>query len=164
MRRLFKEATKIIRRLRSFRNVLGAQMYIGVVKSTVSGLLFRFLTRPLLWAFGAALFCVCCTETDSNRHRITVTFDYDFTENHACSPTVTTNCLVRFNVYDISGTTPIKLFSIPAPSGADGRVTNITGSIRPLPSKLAKHVFAVSAQMASGTESSPQACAASVTP
>jgi hypothetical protein len=139
-------------------------MFIGVGKSTVCGVLYRFLRQPLLWAFGTALFCACCTGTDPNEHGVTVTFDYDFTENHACSSTVTTNCLARFNVYDVSGTTPTKLFSIPAPSGAAGRVTNITGGIRPLPSKSTKHVFAVSAQMASGAESSPQACAASVTP
>ena len=139
-------------------------MFIGVGKSAVYGALYRFLRQPLLWAIGAALFCACCTRTDSNKHRVTVTFDYDFTQNHACSPTLKTNCLVQFNVYDNSGTTPIKLFSIPAPSGATGPVTNITGSSRPLPSDSKKHIFAVSAQMASGAESSPQACAASVTP
>jgi hypothetical protein len=132
-------------------------------KSTLRGGSHLSLRQLLLWAFAAALFCACCARTDSNKQEVTVTFDYDFTQNHACSSTVIVNCLAQFNVYDISGIVPQKLFSIPAPSGAAGPITNITGSVRSLPSESRKHRFAVSAQMASGEESSPQACAASVT-
>jgi hypothetical protein len=138
----------------------------GCVAETSFGLprkAFLMLRKPLLWAYAAALFCACC-RTDSNTKQVTVTFDYDFTQNHACSETVTTNCLAQFNVYDISGIIPKKLSSIPAPSGATGPVSNITATVRPLRSRSGKRVFAVSAQMASGEESSPQACAASVAP
>jgi hypothetical protein len=102
--------------------------------------------------------CACHAQTQSVKHSITVTFDYDFTVNRACSTTVTTKCIARFNVYDISGGKPYKLFSIPTPADASGRVKGITGDSQPLLFESGKHLFAVTAQMASGEESNPHAC------
>jgi hypothetical protein len=92
------------------------------------------------------------------KHTVTVTFDYDFTVNHACSPTVAKKCIARFNVYDISGGKPYKLFSIPAPADASGPMKAIAGDSEPLLFEPGKHLFAVTAQMASGEESNARAC------
>jgi hypothetical protein len=103
--------------------------------------------------------CCCFAQAQSGKHTITVTFDYDFTVNHACSLTVITKCAVRFNVYDISGEKPFRLFSIPVPPGASGPVKGITEDSQPLLFETGKHLFAVTAQMASGEESNARACA-----
>jgi hypothetical protein len=94
------------------------------------------------------------------KHIVTVTFDYDFTANHACSAAVKKKCVAQFNVYDISGGKPYKLFTISAPSGASGPVKGITGDSQPLLFESGKHLFAVTAQTAGGEESSPRACSA----
>jgi hypothetical protein len=92
------------------------------------------------------------------KHIVTVTFDYDFTVNHACSAAVTKKCVAQFNVYDISGGKPYKLFSIPAPPGASTPAKGITGDSQPLLFESGKHLFAVTAQMTGGEESNPRAC------
>ena len=93
-------------------------------------------------------------------HVITATLNYDFSEDNACTATVTTACLKQFNIYDFSGATPVKLFSIAAPSGANSAVTGITGSSAALSLKSGSHTFGATAQMADGTESDPNACTA----
>jgi hypothetical protein len=100
----------------------------------------------------------CIAQAQSGKHAVTVKFDYDFTVNHACSPTVTKKCVAQFNVYDISAGQPTKLFSIPVPPGASGPVKSIAGESQPLLFETGKHRFAVTAQMASGEESDPRAC------
>jgi len=92
------------------------------------------------------------------KHTISVKFDYDFTSNHACSSDLKKKCVARFNVYDISGTKPYKLFTIPAPAGANGPVKEISGDSQPLLFEPGKHLLAVTAQFESGEESSPYAC------
>jgi hypothetical protein len=121
---------------------------------------FGALLRPSLLIVIAALAAPCApvARAQSSKHSISVTFDYDFTSNHACSPTVTTNCLAQFNVYDISSKPPTKLFSIPAPAGASGPVKGVTGESQPLLFESGKHLLAVRAQMASGKESKKHAC------
>ena len=94
------------------------------------------------------------------QHTITATLSYDFTTDNACTSTVTTGCVKQFNIYDLSGATPVKLFSIAAPSGANSAVTGITGSSGPLTLKSGSHTFGATAQMADGTESDPNACTA----
>ena len=94
------------------------------------------------------------------QHTITATLNYDFTSDNACSATVTTSCLKQFNIYDLSGLTPLKLFSIAAPSGANSAVTGITGTSSPLTLRSGSHSFGATAQMADGTESDPNACTA----
>jgi environmental stress-induced protein Ves len=94
------------------------------------------------------------------QHAITATLNYDFTSDSACSATLTTGCVKQFNVYDLSGATPVKLFSIPAPPGANGPVTGITGSSGLITLRSGAHTFGATAQMADGTESDPNACTA----
>jgi hypothetical protein len=107
---------------------------------------------------GAALLCASCTRTDSNKHIVSVTFDYDFTKNPSCSPTILTGCIARFNVYDVGTGKPIKLFSIPAPPGAHSPFKDMVGKSQPLTIARGKHMLAVSAQMSSGEESNMQEC------
>lgn len=97
-------------------------------------------------------------------HVVTATLSYDFSVDNACSATVTTSCLLQFNIYDITGgQTPVKLFSIPAPSGANGVVNGITGSSAAIPLKSGLRTFAATAQMSDGTESDPNASTATAT-
>jgi hypothetical protein len=135
-------------------------MPIGVGKSMAYGTLYRSLRRPSVWAIGAGLLCAGCTRTDSSKHIVSVTFDYDFTENPACSPAILTGCIARFNVYDVGAGKPAKLFSIPAPAGAHALFKDIVGKSQPLAIGSGKHVLAVSAETASGQESSLQECTA----
>ncbi len=91
-----------------------------------------------------------------SQHTVAVTLNYDFSVDNACSASVTTGCLKQFNIYDITGGgTPVKLFSIAAPGGANSSVTGITGTSGPVTLKSGVHTFAATAQMADGTESSP---------
>jgi hypothetical protein len=91
-----------------------------------------------------------------SQHTVSVTLNYDFSVDNACSASVTTGCLKQFNIYDITGGgTPVKLFSIAAPNGASSAVTGITGTSGAVTLKSGVHTFAATAQMADGTESSP---------
>ncbi|HWY09050.1 MAG TPA: hypothetical protein VNY24_19460 [Candidatus Acidoferrales bacterium] len=91
-----------------------------------------------------------------SQHTVSVTLNYDFSVDNGCSSTVTTGCVKQFNIYDITGGgTPVKLFSIAAPSGANSAVTGITGTSGLVTLKSGVHTFAATAQMADGTESSP---------
>jgi len=96
-------------------------------------------------------------QSQTPKHTITVTFDYDFTALHACSPKVTKKCIAKFIVYDISGKKPYKLFTIPVPADASGPVKGISGVSQPLLFESGKHLLAVTAQKDSGEESSPYA-------
>jgi hypothetical protein len=95
---------------------------------------------------------------DSTKRIVSVTFDYDFTKNPACSPTILTGCIARFNVYDVGPGKPVKLFSIPAPTGAYSLTKDIAGKSQPLTIGRGNHTLAASAQMSSGEESSMQEC------
>ena len=118
------------------------------------------LRSPLLLAIASFACCMSC-HRGSTTHSISVTFDYDFSVNHACSPTLTTNCIAQFNVYDISKGKREKLFTIPAPSGASGPIRDIVGKSQELNIGTGKRLLAVSAQMSSGEESNMQECTAS---
>jgi hypothetical protein len=99
-----------------------------------------------------------------SQHTLTVTLNYDFSVDNGCSSTVTTGCIKQFIIYDITGGgTPVKLFSISAPSGANTAMTGITGTSALLSLKAGVHTFAATAQMADGTESSPNASTATAT-
>jgi hypothetical protein len=91
---------------------------------------------------------------------VTVTFNYDFSQFPPCSVTVTKKCIQQFNVYEVSGSKPVFLFSIPVPANAKGKVNEITGSA---PRKRAfftgPHRFGVSAKMpGANAESDPYEC------
>jgi len=99
----------------------------------------------------------CFAQTQSPKHTIVVTFDYDFTAVPACSEKVSKKCIAKFVVYDISGEKPYKLFTIPVPAGAAGKVKGISGESQPLLFESGKHLLGVSAQRESGEESNPHA-------
>jgi hypothetical protein len=99
----------------------------------------------------------------TGQHTVTVTLNYDFTADNACSASVTKSCLQQFNIYDLTSGAPVKLFSVPAPAGANGPVTGVTGTSGLLALKSGVHIFGATAQMADGTESSPNASTATAT-
>jgi hypothetical protein len=107
--------------------------------------------------FGLAMICGGAAAVGAgSQHTVSVTLNYDFSVDNACSASVTTGCVKQFNIYDITGGgTPVKLFLIAAPSGANSAVTGITGTSGPVTLKSGVHTFAATAQMADGTESSP---------
>lgn len=96
-------------------------------------------------------------------HTVTVTLSYDFTVDNACSSTVTTGCVQQFNIYDLTTGTPVKLFSVPAPAGANNAVNGITGTSAPIQLKSGVRLFGATAQMADGTESDPNGSTATAT-
>jgi hypothetical protein len=91
---------------------------------------------------------------------VTVTFNYDFSQFPPCSTTITKKCIQQFNVYEVSASKPVFLFSVPVPPSAKGKVNEITGSA---PSKRAfltgPNRFGVSAKMpGANAESDPYQC------
>ena len=109
----------------------------------------------------AALLAPVLALAAPSQHTVTATLNYDFTVDNACSSAVTSGCVKQFNIYDTTGGgTPVKLFSIATPSGANTAVTGITGTSGLLTLKAGVHTFAATAQMADGTESSPNGSSA----
>ena len=105
--------------------------------------------------------CVMRAAAGPGQHTVTVTLNYDFSVDNACSAAVTASCIKQFNIYDITGgAAPLKLFSIIAPSGANSAITGITGTSALINLKAGAHTFAATAQMVDGTESSPNASTA----
>ena len=98
------------------------------------------------------------TPEGSATHSITVKFDYDFTKTPACSAKVTTGCVQKFDVYDISGEKPYLLFSVPAPANAQGAIQGITATSPRMRFAIGKHRIGVSAQMPNGEKSPPRDC------
>ncbi len=98
-------------------------------------------------------------------HTITFTFDYDFSVTPACSPKVRTACIQQFVFYDISRGVAkrVKLGSTPVPAGANGLVRRISGKSDSLVFNSGRHIVAVSAQMADGSESDLTRCSIIVT-
>ena len=99
----------------------------------------------------------------TGQHTVAVTLNYDFTTDGACSATVTKGCLQQFNIYDVTTGTPVKLFFIAAPAGANGPVNGITGTSGQLSLKSGVHIFGATARMANGTESNPNGSTATAT-
>jgi hypothetical protein len=91
-------------------------------------------------------------------HTVTVKFDYDFTANPVCTAKLKDKCVSKFNVYDISGMRPYRLFSVPAPADAKGVVKGITATSPRMLFGVGKHRIGVSAESASGKESLPIDC------
>jgi len=115
----------------------------------------RGMKRFVLLGLAGILGAVAAAGAGS-QHTVSVTLNYDFGVDNACSSSVTTGCVKQFNIYDITGGgTPVKLFSVAAPAGANSAVTGIAGTSGPVTLKSGVHTFAATAQMADGTESSP---------
>jgi hypothetical protein len=117
---------------------------------------------------GMAYLCVmgllvAAASATGGQHTVSVSLNYDFTTDNACSTSVTKGCLQQFNIYDVTTGTPVKLFSITAPAGASGPVTGITGTSAALTLHSGVHIFGATAQMADGTESNPNASTATAT-
>jgi hypothetical protein len=94
----------------------------------------------------------------SAMHSITVQFDYDFTKTPGCSAKVTTACVQKFDVYDISGEKPYLLFSIPVPQNAQGVMKGIAATSPRMWFAVGRHRIGVSAQMPGGEKSPPRDC------
>ena len=117
--------------------------------------------RRVAWLVVMWLVWGTAAEAGPSQHTVAVTLSFDFSVDNACSATVTTGCVKQFNIYDLTGGgTPVKLFSIAAPSGANSAVTGIAGTSGLLTLKAGGHTFGATAQMADGTESSPNGCTA----
>lgn len=74
-------------------------MYNGEQDMTLTKLTVALLLPVASAIAGGA----CVAQTESPKHTIVVTFDYDFTAVPACSEKVTKKCIAKFVVYDISG-------------------------------------------------------------
>ena len=114
----------------------------------------RFLLASALSALVFVALAVCLPR----KRRVTVTFNYDFSLSHACSPASTADCVKQFNVYDLTAKKRMKLFSIPVPADADGFVNGITGTSPPLRLPAGEQILVVTAQAADGSESDFDAC------
>lgn len=91
-------------------------------------------------------------------HTITVKFDYDFTHAPVCSGKPSEKCVQLFVVYDISGPKQIKLFSLPPPEHAKGKMTGITATSPKLLFVVGYHRIGVAAQSSANTQSLPFDC------
>jgi hypothetical protein len=99
-------------------------------------------------------------DSPPSKHTIRLTFSYDFRITPPCSSKVKEGCVKQFNFYEISRGIPnrVKLGSMPAPVDATGFVKDITGTTRPFLFTSGRHLIAVSAQMADGSESDLNKC------
>lgn len=93
-------------------------------------------------------------------HKITFTFDFDFSITPACSAEIKEACVQQFNFYDISAGIPkrVKLGSFASPAGATEHVKGMSVTTKSLTFKPGRHMFAVSAQMPNGMESDLSKC------
>ena len=95
-------------------------------------------------------------------HTVSVFFDFDFTPIPPCPQPKGRSCVEQFVVYDISGGTlpaqRFKLFTIPAPPDATGKVRGIKGTSPPLGFQSGMHLIGVTAQTLDKKESDPAAC------
>jgi hypothetical protein len=105
------------------------------------------------------------------KHAILVTFDYDFGKTPACSATVTSACVEKFVVYNLSqnpagGAKLIQtpLFTLALPPQTTGKVPGIKGAS---PDKIdmasGQHLIGVAAHQPDGKESDPSLCSAWIT-
>jgi hypothetical protein len=97
-----------------------------------------------------------------DKHTVSVLFDFDFTPIPPCPQPKDKPCVEQFVVYDISGGTApadrFKLFTIPAPPDAKGKVRGIKGTSPPLGFQSGKHLIGVTAQTLDKKESDPASC------
>lgn len=109
------------------------------------------------------------TSAGQSKHRITITFDYDFTHQPPCSSDSKDSkgqkkkdCVQEFVAYDISAGVQkrTKLISIPVAQNAHGLVKGITATTPLLLFETGRHLIAVVAQTPGGHESDPNQCSA----
>jgi len=93
------------------------------------------------------------------KHALTVTFDYDFGKNVACSDIVKQKCVAKFRVYDISlPTKKYLLYTIAVPAAATGMMTGISGTSEEMLFVVGQHRIEVAAVTADNVESNPLVC------
>jgi hypothetical protein len=99
-------------------------------------------------------------QTKSDKHSITVKFDYDFRITPACTVSSPKNCVQEFVVYDISAgsTSRTKLASASPPAGAKGLVKSISITTPSLLFESGKHRIAVVARTSGKVESDVNKC------
>jgi len=51
----------------------------------------------------AAIFGAMAAVAVGSQHTVSVTLNYDFSVDNACSSSATTGCVKQFNIYDITG-------------------------------------------------------------
>ena len=83
------------------------------------GARMRMRNAGWLVTIGVGLVTGGVVEAGPGTHTVTVSLNYDFSADAACSATVTKGCLQQFNIYDVTTGTPVKLFSVAAPAGAE---------------------------------------------
>ena len=60
--------------------------------------------RCVVVLLGLAVICgAVATAGAGSQHTVSVTLNYDFSVDNACSASVTTGCVKQFNIYDITG-------------------------------------------------------------
>lgn len=93
----------------------------------------------------------------AKQHRLTVSFDYDFSRTRACRPGQTRRCVQEFRVNEISYLKPRTLFTIPVPGGSTEFLKGITGTSDSVQfsADRGKTTIAVVAVDARGGESNP---------
>lgn len=121
-------------------------------------------------AFALSAILARPAEAGQSKHRITITFSYDFAHQPACSSDSNKGkdkknkkpCVQQFVAYDISAGLErrTKLLSIPVAQDAHGLVSGITATTPLLLFESGRHLIAVVAQTPSGLESDPNQCAA----
>lgn len=144
------------RRIRSGRDTARPSLPLLLAENSVKALAF----------FAAALVLLAGTaRAGQSKHRIHVTFDYNFKNVPPCSAKRKTKCVEQFVVYDISAGVAhrTKLMTIPVPTGAHGKVKGISATTPLLLFESGKHLIAVVAQSPQGAESDPVLCRVWVT-
>jgi hypothetical protein len=99
-------------------------------------------------------------QTSASKHKVTVTFNYDFRATPACSAKVQKNCVQQFNVYDLSAGYKhrTKLFSIPVGTVGEAGVKEISGTSPLILFETGKHLIGMAAQTPENLESDPRVC------
>lgn len=103
---------------------------------------------------------VCGAQSSGSKHKITISFNYDFSQTPVCPAKNGKSCVTQFNLYDISAGVQkrTKLVSFPPPAEAAGLVKGITTTTPLLVFEPGKHLLAVTAQMSKGDESDMNKC------
>ena len=99
-------------------------------------------------------------QTSAGKHTFTVKVVYDFRRTPACSEKIKKNCVVRFNLYDLSAGYKhrTKLFSIPVGEVREAGVKEFTATSPLLLFESGKHLIGVTAQTPDNVESDPRKC------
>lgn len=119
----------------------------------------------LIWAFAAlAALSPSAARGEPSQHKLSVTFNYDFTDAKGCKNKQTGRCVKRFIIYDVTDpNNPVRLFSIGVPANVKKIIYQIKGSSPTLTLDDGIRTFAATAQWADGTESDKNACKVTVT-